>query len=184
MKTVLEYVLALGGIGMLAVTLASAASSSLSYPAARLMLTNLLRTQPNRAEMMCRAMKHTFAEALAAAMKSGAMLAGVQDLEVIQSATRPTYDGVCQAIEAHWNQLVGKAKVPLLAGAAGLGLAIQSHTMPILLIVLFGALLAAGGIFLLVRKASVERSLVLARADLLPEVDRAFAEGRYALPPR
>lgn len=178
MKTLLEYVLALGGIGMLAVTLAPAFSSSLSYPALRLMLTNMLRTQPNRAEVLCRAMKHTCCEPLDAAMKSAAMV-GVTDPAVIQSATKPAYDATAQAVTAYWQQILGKAKVPLMAGAAGLGLAIQSQTMPVILIVLFGGLLAAGGILLLVKKASVERSLVLARADLLPEVERAFAEGRW-----
>jgi hypothetical protein len=32
-------------------------------------------------------------------------------------------------------------------------------------------------------KQEVDRTMILARAEILPEVDRAFVEGRYVFPP-
>jgi hypothetical protein len=180
-KTVLSYVLAFGGIGVMLVVILPAFATSLSYPAGRLMLTNLLRTQPNRAELVCRSMKHTFFEAIGAAIKSAAMI-GMQDPAVIATATKPAYDAVAQGVAAHWKGITAKVKLPVMAAIGGLGLAISSHAMPIWLVVILAGAVAAAVIMLLVRKAAVERSLVLARADVLPEVERAFAEGRYVRP--
>jgi hypothetical protein len=181
-KTVLSYVLAFGGLGMLLLVVVPALATNLSYPASRLMLTNLLRTNPNRAEIVCRSMKKTFFEAIGAAIKSAAMV-GVTDPAVIETATRPAYDAIGQAGVAHWKGLVGKIKLAVLAAVGGLVLAISAHAMPIILIVLLAAAVVACIALLLVRKAAIERSIVLARADVLPEVERAFAEGRYVRPP-
>ena len=179
MKTVLSYALAAVGLGMLGMAVARALASNLSYAASRLMLTNLLRTNPNQAEAACRNMKGTLFEAIGGAMKIGAMCAGTSDLKIISAATLPAYDGTASAINAQWKMLLGKAKLAAIAVAAGLGLAVSSSTMPIWLVVVLGIVGGAAAITLLVRKAEVERSLIRARADILPEVDRAFAEGRY-----
>src|SRR5262249_61422892 len=102
--------LAAVGLGMLGMAVARALASNLSYAASRLMLTNLLRTNPNQAEAACRNMKGTLFEAIGAAMKIGAMCAGTNDLKIISSATLPGYDGTASAINAQWKMLLGKAK--------------------------------------------------------------------------
>lgn len=182
-KTFLSYALAIIGMGMLGMTLVRALASNLSYPASRLLLTNLLRQNPNQAEAACRNMKGTVFEAIGAAIKIAAMC-GTQDPKVVAGATKPGYDGAVTAIGAQWKMLLGKAKLGGMAVAGGLLLAISAGAMPIWLVVIIGALGAAAGIKLLLRKAEVDRSLILGRADLLPEVDRAFIEGRYQLPPQ
>lgn len=182
MKTVLSYALATLGLGMLGMTVLRALASNLSYPAARLLLTNLLRTHPNQAEAACRNMKGTLFEAIGAAIKIGAMCGGTTDLAVISSATLPGYDGSVTAIKGQWTLMLTRAKLGALAVVGGLGLAVSSQTMPIWLVVVLGIAGGAAAITLLVRKAEVERSLLRARAEILPEVDRAFAEGRYQMP--
>ncbi len=182
MKTVLSYALAAFGLGMLGFTVIRALASNLSYPATRLMLTNLLRKNPNQVELMCRNMKGTLFEAIGAALKIGAMCGGTTDLAVIQKATQPGYDAAATGIKVHWKMMLGKAKLGAMAVIAGLGIAVSSGAMPIWLVVILGILGAAAAITLLVRNAEIERSLILARNDILPEVDRAFAEGRYQFP--
>jgi hypothetical protein len=181
MMSLASYGLVALGLGMLALAVARALASNLSYPASRLMLTNLLRTNPNQAEAACRNMKGTLFEAIGAAMKIGAMCAGAGDLKVIASATLPGYDGAVTAIKGQWSMLLARAKLAGLAVTGGLGLAVSTHTMPIWLVVVLGIVGGAAAITLLVRKAEVERSLLRARAEILPEVDRAFAEGRYRM---
>ena len=182
MKTFLSYALAVIGLGTLALTLARALTSNLSYPAARLLITNLLRTNPNQAEQVCKQTKGTFLEAIGAAIKIAAMCGGSTDPAVISGATKPGYDGAATGLTAGFNVMLGKAKLGGMAVAGAMALAISNGTMPIWLVVIIGLLGAAGGITLLVRKAELERTLILARAELLPEVDRAFIEGRYRLP--
>ena len=65
-----------------------------------------------------------------------------------------------------------------LARPERLAVAIGVKTSPILHIILL-VLTAGGAVWFIVTKADNERSLVRARAELLPELDRAFAEGRY-----
>src|SRR5262249_47810052 len=145
------------------------------------MLTNLLRTIPNQAESACRNMKGTLFEAIGAAIKVGAMCGGITDLKVISSATQPGYDSAASVINAAWKALLTKAKLGAMAVAGGLGLAVSSGAMPTWLVVILAMLGAAAAITLVVRKAEIERSLIRARAEILPEVDRAFAEGRYRI---
>jgi hypothetical protein len=180
-KEVLSY--ALGGVGvvMMAVAAAPAFAGNLRYLQAKLAVTNLLRTNPNHAEVMCRATKGTFLEALGAAMKTGAMIKS-QDPKIVTSATQPSYDATSVQIKTRYKLLIGKVKLAAMAIAGGLGLGIAAGGVPVIVILLsIGA--AALAVRLLVFKADVERSLILARAEILPEVDRAFVEGRYRFPP-
>jgi len=183
MKTFLTYGLAVVGLAMMGVALVSVLTSSLSYPAARLAVTNLLRTNANRAEMLCKSTPGTFCEAIAAAIKTAAMI-GSQDPAVLATATKPAYDAAVMMVRMNWKQVFGKAKMGLMAVAGSAMIAISSDTMPPVLIVLVALATIAIGAYVLLRRADIERGLVLARAEILPEVDRAFAEGRYALPPR
>jgi hypothetical protein len=64
----------------------------------------------------------------------------------------------------------------------GVVLAFVAETSPILHILLAIACIGAA-VYALLYKLDVDRSLMLARAEVLPEVERAFAEGRYLLPP-
>ena len=182
MDKLLAYGLAIVGLGAIGLTLARSMTSSMSYPAAKLLLTNLLRSNPNQAEMICKQTKGTFYEAIGAAIKIGAMCAGVTDLAVISAATKPGYDGQATMLTTNFKTALGKAKLGGMAVVVAMGLAISKGAMPIWLVVIIGLLGAAAGVALLLRKTELERSLILARAEVLPEVDRAFVEGRYRLP--
>src|SRR5205823_324868 len=124
------------GLGMMALTMARVLASSLSYPAARPLVLNLLRSNPNQAEAICRQTKGTFYEAIAAAMKIAAMCGGTTDLAVISSATKPGYDGAAMLITTNFNTALGKAKLGAMAVAGACLLAISSDTMPIWLVVI------------------------------------------------
>jgi hypothetical protein len=73
-------------------------------------------------------------------------------------------------------RIVGILGTTLVAG--GVALAIAAKTSPILHIIVAVITLGAAIWFITV-KLDNERSVVRARAEILPEVDRAFAEGRY-----
>jgi len=166
---------------MMVVAMLPAFSTSLNYPTARLQLTNLLRTNPNQAEIVCRSMKGTFGEAIAMGMKTAAMTK-MRDPAIIQQAIYPGYDAVAQNIGSTFKQILGKAKLAGMALVGGLALAISSGTFPLLHILggIFGAI-AVG--LVLMRKADAENAVIHARRDLIPEAIRAMAEGRYAFPP-
>ncbi|HLL24810.1 MAG TPA: hypothetical protein VK427_21905, partial [Kofleriaceae bacterium] len=66
MKALLSYGIALAGLGVVVLALIKAMGTNLSYPGAKLMLTNLLRTNPNKAEQVCKSLPGTFFEPLAA----------------------------------------------------------------------------------------------------------------------
>lgn len=181
LKTVGAYALGLVGLGMLLVA-ASRTFGGLSYPSARLSLVNLMRTQPNQAERVALNMKDSFGEAVGAAMKTAAM-AGSTDPKVIASATTPTYDAIGQAIVAKWSGVLTKGKLGLLAAGGGVVLGLTNGGFPVGPFVLaLLAVLCFARVF--VHKMSVENTLVRARAEVLPEVDRALASGRYVFPPR
>lgn len=181
MRLVVSYALALGGLATVAVAVLETFQRNLSYPSAKLGLINLLRTAPNNAEMVCRSMPGTFYEPLAAAFKTGAML-GRQDVAVLATATRPAYDGGAMAVKAKWKTLLGKAKLGAMAASGGLAVVGSAGAFPLPIVVLVVLVLAGMG-WLLVHKAGVERTIVLARAEILPELERALASGRYVAPP-
>ena len=59
----------------------------------------------------------------------------------------------------------------------GAALAISVDTMPAVHIII-GVFVLGAAIWVFIAKMETERSILRARAELLPELDRAFAEGR------
>jgi hypothetical protein len=176
-KAFLSYALSLAGLGMVIAAVLGAYVVNLSYPAARLRMLNMLRTSINQAEVACRAAKGTFYEAIGSAIKIGAM-AQTTDLTIIQASTKPGYDAACTGVKMHWKKLFGRGKLGAMMVAGGLALAISASTSPILHIIV-AVLTAIAALWFVVTRSENERSLVRAKAELLPELDRAFAEGRY-----
>ena len=82
------------------------------------------------------------------------------------------------SVKTHWRTLYGRGKKGAIGVVGGLALAISIKAMPAVHIIVT-VLAAAGAIWFMVAKSENERSLVRAKAELLPELDRAFAEGRY-----
>jgi hypothetical protein len=162
-------------------TVFAAVMSTRKYLEARTMVIHLLRTQANRAELVCRSQKGTFGEAIAMAMKNTAMLKST-DLNVIVLATKPSYDSQVPMIKAYWKGLFGKGKLAAGLSVAGIVMAFASTASPILHILL-GIVSGAAGAYAFTVKVDAERALVHARLEILPEVERAFAEGRYGYLP-
>ena len=177
MKVFLSYALSLAGLGFVIAALAGAYAVNLSYPGARLRMMNMLRTSVNQAEVACRAAKGTFYEPLGAAIKIAAM-AQTTDVNIIRASTKPSYEGACMMVTMHWKKLFGRGKKGVTMVIAGVALAIAFKTNPALHIIV-AVLTLAGAIWFLAAKSDNKRSLVRAKAELLPELDRAFAEGRY-----
>jgi len=176
-KTVLSYLLSLAGLGFIAAAVIQAALVNLSYPKARLEMVNMLRTNLNKAQFLAKTAKFTFFEPIGEAIKIGAM-AQTTDISIISMATKPGYDAGCMTVTQHWKTLMGRGKKGVLMVAGGVALAIVAKTNPALHIII--AVAAAGAaIWFYVTKTENERSLVRAKAEILPEVDRGFAEGRY-----
>lgn len=178
MKAVIGYSLSIGGTFVVIALVVYTLSRTLKYEQARNAIIHLLRTAPNQAEMQCQTLPQSFATPIGAALKAGAMCAGTNDPAIIASATVPTYDAIGGVVSQHWKGLLGKAK---LAGVAVVGaIAVQPSAIPIIL-----AVVSAGGLlWMMYYKAEVDRSIFRAKVEVLPEVDRAFVDGRYYIPPR
>lgn len=162
-------------------TVFAAVMGTRKYLEARTMVIHLLRTQANRAELVCRSQKGTFGEAIASAMKTAGMLKST-DINLVSMATKPAYDAQVPLIKAYWKGLFGKGKMAAGLSVGGIALAFASTASPILHILL-GIVTAAAGIYAFTIKIDAERALVHARLEVLPEVERAFAEGRYGFLP-
>lgn len=181
MKEVLSYLLSIGGAGIVAYAVMLANAANCDYPAARFRLINSLRTQPWQAEVMSKTKPGSFYDGIHAAMKTGGMT-GLRDPELIAQTTRPSYDAGAISVGFKWKAILGKVKMGGLALIGGLGLAISTSTMPALHIILIVGGIGAV-IWLFVTKQDCERYVMLARLEILPDVDRAIAEGRYGKPP-
>jgi hypothetical protein len=179
--TIASYGLAIVGFVVMIVATAPAFANSMNYPSAKLMLVNLLRTNPNRAEDVCRSMPGTFFEAIGSAIKTAAM-AKSRDPKIVTSATRPGYDAIASTVGIRYTMILTKAKLAGMALVGGLAVAISSGAFPLVHI-----LLGVGGgilvVIVLVRKNDAEASVIKARAEILPEAERAMIEGRYIFPP-
>ena len=180
MKVVLSYLLAVGGVGAMLYALAAVAGR-FKYDVARGMIVHLLRTNPHQAEAMCRADKGTFLEGIAAAMKTAAMMK-TRDPAILAQASRPGYDAQCMQIQMHWKGVMKRVKIAAGTAVGAVVLAASVHTS-VVLHVLLGIVSLAGCAWVIAYKFDVDRSVVLARAEVLPEVDRAFVDGRYQFPP-
>lgn len=210
MKALLSYGVALAGLGVVVLALLKAMGTNLSYPGAKLMLTNLLRTNPNKAEQVCKSLPGTFFEPLAATFTTLSQT-GIRDPNIVAQASRPTFDGVAKGVVQGFGGHMTKAKLGLMAVVGGLVLSVLMATKPaekkpddpnydptadvveeeepgffsgpgpfVIIFLLAGA--GAGMIF--ARKLELERSIVRARAELLPELERAVIDGRYQFPPK
>lgn len=183
MQAVLSYLLAIIGLVAVGVLVVGTFGSNLKYMHARMMLINLLRTNPYQVERVSATMQGTFFEGITAALKTGAMM-GSRDPSVIAQATRPAYDAAVGAAAMKWKMTFGKAK---LAGGAALGgavLPIIGGKNPPIPVVILGLLAAVGVGWIFLRKMEVDDSIIKARAEVLPEAERALIDGRYVAPPK
>jgi hypothetical protein len=159
----------------------SAVAGRFKYGVAKAMVIHLLRTNPHQAEAMCRADKGTFMEAIAAAFKMAVMMK-VRDPAILAQASTPSYDAQCMQIKLHWKSVVKRVKTSAGLAVGAVVLAATAGATPVLH-VLLGLASIAGCAWVVAYKIDVDRSIVLARAEVLPEVNRAIADGRYVLPP-
>lgn len=177
MKVFLSYALSLAGLGFVIAAVIGASIVNLSYPGARMRMLNMLAQSVNKAEIMCRTAKGTFFEPLGQAIKIAAMTQST-DLAILAMTTRPSYDAGVMPVTLHWKALFGRGKKGVLLVVAGLAVAIGVKTSPIFHIIALVLTAIGAGWFMFTRSEN-ERSLMLARAEILPAVDQAFAEGRY-----
>jgi hypothetical protein len=178
MKAVIGYSLSIAGVFVVVALVIHTLSKTLKYEQARNAIIHMLRTNPNQAELQCQTMPHSFYDAIGAALKAGAMTGGTRDPAVIASATLPTFDAIGAVVIQHWKGLVGKAKLATVAAVAGIAL------QPGVLTILIGIVAAAGLGWLMIYKIEIDRSIFRAKVEVLPDVDRAFADGRYYIAPR
>ena len=181
MATVASYALAIVGFGMMLSAVARTLASNLKYIYTRPLLINALRTNANHAEMLCKSGPETYFGAIGAAIKTAATLRS-NDLKVIVGATVPTYDAAGAAVSMRWKQLLGRVKLGLMAAGGAIAIGLSKGVPPIPVIVL-AAGVGGGFLWLYFYKAEIDRCIVRARAEVLPEVDRAFVDGRYVFPP-
>lgn len=176
-KAIIGYSLSIGGLFVVAALVVHTLSKTLKYEQARNALIHMLRTNPNQAEMQCRTMPHSFYDAIGAALKAGAMTGGTRDPAIIASATVPSFDAIGAVVIQHWKSFVGKSKLAGVAAVAGI--AVKPAVIPVIL-----GVLAIGGVaWMMIYKVEVDRSIFRAKVEVLPEVDRAFVDGRYYIPP-
>ncbi|MBA3462391.1 MAG: hypothetical protein H0T46_20685 [Deltaproteobacteria bacterium] len=181
LKTLGSIGLAITGLVIVLIPAVKTFSSSLSYQAARLMLTNFLRTNPYQAEIMAKRMEGTFAEGIAAALKMGGMV-GSQDLKTIQSATAPTYDGAAMGVMAKWKGDTAKAKMGIMAAVAGAAIGLSGGSYAAIPVII-AVLTIAAFLRLMLYMRDLEGNIIRARAEILPEVDATVAAGRYRVAP-
>lgn len=179
----LSYLLAIGGLVTMGVFVVGTFGANLKYMHARMMLVNLLRTNPYQVERVAVTMQGTFFEGIVAALKTGAMM-GTRDPAVIAQGTRPAYDAAATQAALKWKMTLGKAKLAAGVALGGSALPFASGKTPPTLIIIFGLLACAGLGWIFLRKMEVEASIVKARAEVLPEVERALMDGRYVAPPK
>jgi hypothetical protein len=173
----LGYGLSIAGVFVVTAIVLHTLSKTLKYEPARNALIHLLRTAPNQAEVQCQTMPHSFYDPIGACLKAGSM-AGTQDAAIIASTTLPTYDALGAVVVQHWKGLVGKAKLAMMASIGGV--AVKPAPLPIIL-----GVVALGGLaWLMYYKSEVDRSIFRAKVEVLPEVDRAFIDGRYYIAPK
>jgi hypothetical protein len=176
-KVFLSYALSIVGLGVVAAALIPASAINLSYPAARLRMIQMIQMSINKAEVLCRTAKGTFYEPLGAAIKIGAM-AQTNDITMIAASTKPGYDAACVTVTMYWKKLFGRGKLGAMMVAGGLAIAIAASTSPILHIIVL-VLTIVGAAWFMFTRAENERSLVRARAEILPVLDQSFVDGKY-----
>lgn len=177
MKAFLCYGLAVVGFAIVLLSVLKGHAMTVNYAVARLSLVNLLRSNPRAALQYCRSVPGTFFDSLAAALTTAAMSQS-RDPAMVAAATVPSYDAGGMGVGTAWKTALGKAKLGLGMAWGAVAVAVMLNLNPIFHIIL--GVLAAGGFgWLFWGKMEAERMLVLARHEVLPEVDRVFIEGRY-----
>ena len=182
LNTLASYAVGFAGVGMMGLAIAPMLGGQLSYPESRRLLTNMFRTDPARAEVLCKTMSGTFYEALASAIKTAAQV-GSTDPAMVVAGTKPGYDAIATVVSQKWKGVFGKGKLAAMATAGAFFLAVSANTS-LIPFVLAALLVGAGLGWIAYQRAEIERTLVLARAEILPEVERMFIEGRYRPPAR
>jgi hypothetical protein len=166
---------------MMATAVARTLASNLKYMYTRPLLINALRTNANHAEALCKSSPESYWGAVGAAIKTAGMI-GSRDPKVLVTATLPAYDAAGMAVSMKWKQLVGRVKLALMAAGGALALGLSKGVPPIPVIVLSVGV-GVGFLWLYFYKEEVDRCILRARVEILPEVDRAFVDGRYVFPP-
>ena len=94
----------------------------------------------------------------------------------------PSYDGATSLIPMKWKAIFGKLKLGGGLAVGGLALAISASALPVVHIILVvGVAIAA--IYMFSAKRDSDRYVLLARHEILPEVEACIAAGRYGVPP-
>ena len=166
---------------MMATAVARTLTSNLKYIYTRPLLINALRTNANHAERLCKTAPESYFGAIGAAIKIAGMTQS-RELKVVSGATVPSYDAAAMAISMKWKQLLGRVKLGGMAAGGAVVLGMSKGVPPIFVIVLAVGV-GIGFLWLYFYKVEVDRCMILARAEILPEVDRAFVDGRYVFPP-
>ncbi len=181
MATVGSYLLAIVAFGMMASAVARTLASNLKYIYTRPLLINALRTNGNYAEQLCKTRPESYYAAIGAAIKTAAMCQS-RDLKVVTGATVPSFDAAAMTVSMRWKQLLGRVKLGLMAAGGAVALGLSQGFPPIVVIVL-AVSVGIGFLWLYFFKAEIDRCIILARREILPEVDRTFVDGRYVFPP-
>ncbi len=176
-KGLLVYGLALVGLGIVFLAVMRGWQMTVNYAVTRLSLVNLLRSNPKAALQYCRSVPTTFLDGVAAAISTAAM-SQTRDPKMLQAATYPSYDAGGAAIGIAWKMALGKAKLGAGMSWGAVAAAVSFKMSPVLFVIL-GLMSLAGLGWLFWGKMEAERIMVLARHEVLPEVERVFVEGRY-----
>src|SRR5262245_27928001 len=150
----MSYILALAGLVAMGVFVVGTFGANLKYMHARMMLVNLLRTNPYQVERVSATMQGTFFEAITAALKTGAMM-GTRDPALLAQATRPAYDAAAGQAAMKWKMTFGKAKLAAGAALAGVALPLSQSKTPPIPVIILGLLAVAGLGWIFVRKMEV-----------------------------
>lgn len=178
LKLIASYALTIIGVVVIGMAVVKTFSSSLSYPAQKVMLTNFLRTNPYQLIVMAKKAEGTIGEPVIAALKIGGQM-GPIDMKMIQQATLPTYEAMAKTMLTKFDTVMGKCKLAATAAAAGLVVAFMAgRWIPVVL----GVLAGIGFVRIFLFKGELESQVIRGRAELLPEVDNAVATGRYHTP--
>lgn len=180
-STFASYGLALLGFAVMASAVVRTLGANLKYIYTRPLLINALRTNANHAELLCKGSPNSYFAAIGAALKTGAMMRS-RDPKIVVQATVPAYDAQGAVVGMYWKQLLGRIKLAGMAAGGAIILGMTKGAPPILVVVL-GVGVGVGYLWMYFYKGEVERSILRARAEILPEVDSAFAGGRYVFPP-
>jgi len=180
-ETVLSYGLAIVGFGMMASALVRTMGSNLKYIYTRPLLINSLRKNANHTELLCKSGKETYFAAIGEAIKTAGMMQS-RDPKVVTGATAPAYDAAGKAVVTKWGTVLGRVKLAAMAAGGGVVVSLSKGFPPIAVLILAIAV-GIGYLWMFLFKNEIERCIIRARAEILPEVDRAFVEGRYVFPP-